>query len=208
MSVAARVCVIAVVLLAFGAGCSSVRAVPNKRMGLFDLWATLDSPHGKDGKLRRPEWRADDDDDGYYDVATDEMVFGSVRRLTKGWRWPLHDVKVTSNYGPRGHEFHEGLDLRAGVGTPVFAAQSGKVLYSGRKIRGYGNLVVIRHESGLASVYAHNSRLFVHKGQRVRKGQRIALAGKTGKSRGPHLHFEIRQGISPVDPAKVLPAPS
>jgi murein DD-endopeptidase MepM/ murein hydrolase activator NlpD len=126
-----------------------------------------------------------------------------MRRL--GMRWPLNRVQITSPYGPRGHEFHEGVDLRASVGTPVFAAQTGTVIYSDRKIRGYGNMIVIRHADGITTIYAHNSRLLVHRGQRVIKGQKIAMTGRSGRAHGPHLHFEIRSGVIALNPVDMLP---
>jgi murein DD-endopeptidase MepM/ murein hydrolase activator NlpD len=126
-----------------------------------------------------------------------------MRRL--GMRWPLNRVQITSPYGPRGREFHEGVDLRASVGTPVFAAQTGTVIYSDRKIRGYGNMIVIRHADGITTIYAHNSRLLVHRGQRVIKGQKIAMSGRSGRAHGPHLHFEIRSGVIALNPVDMLP---
>jgi murein DD-endopeptidase MepM/ murein hydrolase activator NlpD len=125
-----------------------------------------------------------------------------------GWSWPLNSVTITSTYGERGQSFHEGVDLKAGVGTPVFAAHSGIVRYAGSKISGYGKLVVIRDEgSGLSTIYAHNSKLFVKTGQRVKQGRKISLSGKTGHATGPHLHFEVRQGTLALDPLKILAPP-
>jgi murein DD-endopeptidase MepM/ murein hydrolase activator NlpD len=119
--------------------------------------------------------------------------------------WPLSRVEVTSNFGQRGRQFHEGIDLRAPLGTPVYAAADGVVIYAGSRLRGYGNLVVIRHgQTGISTVYAHNSRLFVRRGQRVARGQKISLSGATGHVSGPHLHFEVRSGIAAVDPKQFL----
>jgi murein DD-endopeptidase MepM/ murein hydrolase activator NlpD len=122
-------------------------------------------------------------------------------------RWPLAKIKVTSEFGRRGRDFHEGVDLRARSGTPVLAAQSGVVLYAGGGIRGYGRLVVIRHAHGLATVYAHNSRLLVKRGQKIRQGQRVALSGATGRCRGPHLHFEVRRDVVALNPLELMPSP-
>jgi murein DD-endopeptidase MepM/ murein hydrolase activator NlpD len=123
----------------------------------------------------------------------------------QGWQWPLKHIEVTSPYGRRGREFHEGVDLRAKVGTPVYAAGNGVVLYAASRIRGYGRMVVIRHDSGLSTVYAHNSRLLVKQGQKVRQGQLVAYSGNTGHTRGPHLHFEVRNGLSPLNPLDMMP---
>lgn len=120
--------------------------------------------------------------------------------------WPLDAVEVTSTFGRRGRSFHEGIDLKAKHGTPVYAAQAGKVLYSGAKIRGYGRMVILRHNGAIATVYAHNSRLMVRKGEFVKKGQLIAMSGNTGHSSGPHLHFEVRRGFAAVDPLIEMPS--
>jgi murein DD-endopeptidase MepM/ murein hydrolase activator NlpD len=118
--------------------------------------------------------------------------------------WPVKSVKVTSMFGQRGREFHDGIDLHAPKGTPVVASHAGTVLYAGSGIRGYGKLVVLRHEGSLATLYAHNSSFLVKRGEQVKVGQRIALSGATGHVRGPHVHFELRQGITPLNPLKFL----
>lgn len=125
-------------------------------------------------------------------------VFRKYRNVS--FRWPLGAVQVTSNFGKRGGDFHEGIDLRANVGTPVYAAHGGRVLYAGGRIQGYGQMVILSHKSGLATVYAHNAKLFVRKGDSIIRGQRIASSGKTGRVRGAHLHFEVRMGPRPVNP--------
>ncbi|MBS1962498.1 MAG: M23 family metallopeptidase [Bdellovibrionales bacterium] len=131
-----------------------------------------------------------------------------LQARTRAWRWPTNEVVVTSRFGSRGKEHHDGIDLRALSGTPVSAAADGKVIYAGARIRGYGRMVVIRHDSRLSTIYAHNSRLLVSTGQRVRRGQRIALSGSTGHSTGPHVHFEVREGVTAIDPLLLLPSPA
>jgi len=134
---------------------------------------------------------------------------GSNRRLaslTRGWSWPLRDVTVTSRFGRRGKAQHEGIDLRAKVGTPVYAAHSGMVVYADDEISGYGRMIILRDSNGMFTLYAHNSRLKVSQGSVVKKGALLALSGNTGTSTGPHLHFEVRSGVVAVDPLKVLPA--
>jgi lipoprotein NlpD len=123
-------------------------------------------------------------------------------------RWPLdagHTV-VGSPFGSRGGRAHEGIDLPAPTGTPVFASANGEVVYAGDGIRGYGNLIVLQHPGDLLTVYAHNQTLLVAQGQTVRAGDRIALVGQTGRATGPHLHFEVRQGQIPRDPMSYLSA--
>ena len=117
---------------------------------------------------------------------------------------PLAQVVVTSPFGERSGEPHDGVDLKASTGTPVYAAHSGLVLYADGRIRGYGKMIVIKHASGVSTIYAHNSKLLVKRGFRVIQGQRIALSGETGNAKGPHLHFEVRRGMSPVDPEPIL----
>jgi murein DD-endopeptidase MepM/ murein hydrolase activator NlpD len=120
-------------------------------------------------------------------------------------RWPLDAVLVGSAFGTRDGRQHEGIDLPAPLGTPVYAAGPGQVIYAGDAIRGYGNLVVVQHDGDLLTVYAHNSALLVREGDRVSEGQRIALVGQTGRASGPHLHFEVRSGQIPQDPMSYLP---
>lgn len=121
------------------------------------------------------------------------------------FRWPVDNPRVTSLFGSRWGRPHEGIDLQAVVGTPVYAADAGEVVYSSNTVRGYGNMVVLRHADGLMTVYAHNSVLIVKVGQRVEVGQKIALAGQSGHATGPHVHFEVRRSDVPRDPLKFLP---
>jgi murein DD-endopeptidase MepM/ murein hydrolase activator NlpD len=122
-------------------------------------------------------------------------------------RWPLTTIHVVvgSPFGARWGKPHEGIDLPAPVGTPVFAAADGRVVYAGNGIRGYGNLIVIKHPGDLVTAYAHNSVLLVSEGQSVRAGDRVALVGQSGHATGPHLHFEVRRGQIPRDPMSYLP---
>ncbi len=123
--------------------------------------------------------------------------------------WPLKSSFITSIFGIRRHPIlgyyrkHPGIDLRASIGTKVFAAGYGVVIYAGRK-GGYGRVVIIDHGNNYKSYYAHLSRYLVRKGQVVRKGQAICLSGNSGTSTGPHLHFEIRRNNRPVNPMKIL----
>jgi lipoprotein NlpD len=120
-------------------------------------------------------------------------------------RWPVAAPRLTSAFGTRWGKNHEGIDMAAPIGTPVFAAATGDVIYAGDHVRGYGNMVVVKHEGDLVTVYAHNSLLLVHTGDRVAVGQEIARVGDTGRSTAPHLHFEVRRGEVPQDPMPFLP---
>jgi len=121
-------------------------------------------------------------------------------------RWPLQAPRLTSRFGRRWGRPHEGIDMAAPIGTPVLAATLGTVIYAGDQVRGYGNMVVLRHADDLVTVYAHNSVLLVQTGDRVAAGQEIARVGDTGRSTAPHLHFEVRRRDTPQDPLQFLPA--
>ncbi len=118
---------------------------------------------------------------------------------------PLRSYRVTSRFGPRRRlGYHYGIDLKVPTGTPVYAAEAGVVTTSGYR-GARGRLIVIDHGNGLETYYEHNSKLLVEVGQRVSKGQKICLSGNTGRSTGPHLHFEIKLNGVSVNPEKYLP---
>jgi len=116
------------------------------------------------------------------------------------WVWPA-DGKIISHFG----EGKRGIDIAGKMGQPVLAAGSGKVLYAGSGIRGYGNLVIVKHSNNLLSAYAHNKTIFVKEDQNVTRGQKIAEMGNSDSDE-VKLHFEIRQQGKPVDPSKFLPS--
>ncbi|MGD9154622.1 MAG: peptidoglycan DD-metalloendopeptidase family protein [Bacillota bacterium] len=122
--------------------------------------------------------------------------------------WPVRG-RISSPFGWRLHpilkrrKYHTGIDFAVPRGTPVKAADGGVVLVSGWR-GGYGNFIAIDHGKGISTCYGHNSRLLVRAGQRVKKGQKIALSGSTGLSTGPHLHFEVRVNGNPVNPLGYL----
>lgn len=121
-----------------------------------------------------------------------------------GFVWPV-DGTLLSSYGSKGGGlYNDGINIAARKGAPVRAAESGVVAYAGNELKGYGNLLLIRHEGGWVSAYAHNDRLLVKKGQVVRRGQRIAEVGQSGAVDKPQLHFELRRGPNAVDPLKHL----
>lgn len=127
---------------------------------------------------------------------------GSGAAPPGGLGWPVSGP-VTSGFGERWGRMHEGIDIGVPTGTPVAAAAGGTVLVAGW-MGGYGNLVVIDHGNGLATAYGHNSVLSVGVGQVVSRGQTIALAGSTGHSFGPHVHFEVRVNGNAVNPLGYL----
>jgi murein DD-endopeptidase MepM/ murein hydrolase activator NlpD len=120
-------------------------------------------------------------------------------------RWPLDAYIVSSEYGERWGKIHKGMDMAAHVGEPVYAIADGEVIYAGDGLKGYGNVVILRHDRKTTSLYAHNSELKVKQGDQVTKGMLVALLGNTGHSTGPHVHFEIRDGDLAVNPRNVLP---
>lgn len=126
-----------------------------------------------------------------------------------GFEMPVEGGRISSNFGERFHpvdkrmKFHGGLDIAARRGTPISAASDGTVIFAGRR-GGYGNLVIIDHGNGTTTRYAHADRLLVEKGERVGSGQQIATVGSTGKSTGPHLHFEVRENDRAIDPLKLF----
>lgn len=118
--------------------------------------------------------------------------------------WPA-DGQVSSTFGRRGSSVHDGIDIAAPEGSPVRAAADGEVLYSGA-LRGYGKVVIVEHGGGLTTVYAHNRDNLVRPGDRVRRGDVIAAVGRSGKTTGPNLHFEVRRNKRASDPLAFLPA--
>lgn len=123
--------------------------------------------------------------------------------------WPVRGI-VSSLFGTRDGHPHQGIDIAVPDDTPVRAAAAGEVVYAGSRLRGYGHLVMLRHDGlldGLVTIYAHNSKLLVQEGQRVARGQIIARSGHSGHVTGPHVHFEVRANGAPTDPYAWLPPP-
>lgn len=122
---------------------------------------------------------------------------------------PVRGFAVNSGFGPRrlggaGARRHEGVDIAAPIGTAVYATAEGRVLRTGYDAGGYGRFVEVRHPNGMTSLYGHLSRVDVASGEALAPGERLGLVGNTGRSTGPHLHFEIRRGERPVNPERVL----
>jgi murein DD-endopeptidase MepM/ murein hydrolase activator NlpD len=140
-----------------------------------------------------------------------QKVDGARGILTSSFVYPLMGPRESSDYGVRKHPIkrdlrhhHDGIDLAAPSGAIIRSIAAGRVMYSD-PFGGYGNLVVIKHESGLTSHYGHCQTLKVRVGQVVRAGDIIATVGSTGRSTGPHLHFEIRKNGEPQHPERLLP---
>lgn len=132
-----------------------------------------------------------DDDSGRTDWS---MVMPASGRLSSRFGYRIDPVTKKRN------TFHKGIDISAPAGTPVYAAESGTVFDAGYKQSGYGNLIVIKHADDMATYYGHLSKIAVSKNSKVKKGELIGNVGSTGKSTGPHLHFEVRKGGQALNP--------
>ena len=120
------------------------------------------------------------------------------------FRWPVRG-RIIAGFGPKPNGLqNDGINLAVPEGTPIKAAEDGVVAYAGNELKGYGNLVLVRHANGFVTAYAHASEILVKRGDTVKRGQVIAKSGQTGNVTSPQLHFEIRKGSTPVDPAQYL----
>jgi murein DD-endopeptidase MepM/ murein hydrolase activator NlpD len=120
------------------------------------------------------------------------------------FRWPANG-RVIAGFGPSANgQQNDGINIAVPENTPVKAAEDGVVAYAGSELKGYGNLVLVRHPNGYVTAYAHAKELLVKRGDQVKRGQVIARSGQTGNVNAPQLHFEIRKGAAPLDPVKFL----
>jgi murein DD-endopeptidase MepM/ murein hydrolase activator NlpD len=138
-------------------------------------------------------------------VALPRVAGGKAPPLSgQGFLWPVNG-KVVGGFGPIGPgQRRDGIDIAAREGAPVLAAEDGIVAYAGEGIRPLGRLILIRHDEGYITTYAHNAALLVDAGTAVERGQAIARVGSSGAAPRPMLHFEIRKGRQPLDPETVL----
>jgi len=137
-----------------------------------------------------------------YKIPIDSLP-DSILINCSNFKIPTHNV-VTSEFGPRRYRYHYGIDLRVKVGDSIVAAFSGRVRIIDYEARGYGHYVVIRHDNGLETVYAHLSEVLVMHDQDVKAGELIGYGGNTGHSTGPHLHFETRYIGNAINPANII----
>ncbi len=155
--------------------------------------ASADSPHS--ARLAAPIAP-----DGQESAVKAAEAVGSL----PSFRWPVRG-RVIAGFGPKPNGLqNDGINLAVPEGTPVKAAEDGVVAYAGNELKGYGNLVLVRHGNGFVTAYAHASEITVKRGDTVKRGQVIAKSGQTGSVTSPQLHFEIRKGSTPVDPSQYL----
>ncbi len=133
-----------------------------------------------------------------------DSLIDSVNIDCTNFVYPTKSNHVTSNFGTRWYRFHYGIDLGLHTGDTIRASFSGKIRILNYERYGYGNYIVIRHDNGLETIYAHLHRTLVKKNQTVKAGDVIGLGGNTGRSTGPHLHFEIRYQGQPFNPNKII----
>jgi murein DD-endopeptidase MepM/ murein hydrolase activator NlpD len=154
--------------------------------------ATADSPHT--ARVLTPATETPEPE------ATTKTADGA----TPAFRWPVRG-RIIAGFGPKTNgQQNDGINLAVPEGTPVKAAEDGVVAYAGNELKGYGNLVLVRHPNGFVTAYAHTSELLVKRGDPIKRGQVIARSGQTGTVTSPQLHFEIRKGSAPVDPTQYL----
>jgi murein DD-endopeptidase MepM/ murein hydrolase activator NlpD len=129
---------------------------------------------------------------------------GNQNTAAPSFRWPVRG-RIITGFGPKtsGGQ-NDGINVAVPEGTPIKAAEDGVVAYAGNELKGYGNLVLVRHSNGFVTAYAHASELNVKKGETIKRGQVIGKAGATGNVSSPQLHFEVRKGATPVDPTQYL----
>jgi murein DD-endopeptidase MepM/ murein hydrolase activator NlpD len=131
----------------------------------------------------------------------------SIQPPTRGGKrflWPVRG-RIISNFGPRAGGLHnDGINIAAPKGMAILAAENGVVAYAGKELRGFGNLLLIKHAGGWTTAYAHADKVFVRRGDRVKRGQTIATIGSTGGVGRPQLHFELRRGSRALDPRREL----
>jgi murein DD-endopeptidase MepM/ murein hydrolase activator NlpD len=140
-------------------------------------------------------------------VATDDPPSTNVVRAgnsSLSFRWPAKG-RIIAGFGPKTNgQANDGINIALPEGTPIKAAEDGVVAYAGNELKGYGNLVLVRHADGYVTAYAHAKELMVKRGDPIKRGQTIARSGQTGNVDAPQLHFEIRKGPSPIDPMPLL----
>jgi murein DD-endopeptidase MepM/ murein hydrolase activator NlpD len=137
------------------------------------------------------------------DVVAEQGEEAKITYKKLDFIWPV-EGKINDVFERAENRRHQGIDISSPIGTPIKASNAGMVIYSNNTIKGYGNLIILRHSEGYVTVYAHNQMNLVEEGAKVEKGQIIGRVGRTGRATGPHLHFEIRRNNKAMDPMLFL----
>ncbi len=137
------------------------------------------------------------------DVVSEQREKARIAYQRLDFTWPV-EGKINQGFEEDESRRHQGIDISSAVGAPIRASNAGTVIYSNNTIKGYGNLIILRHSGELVTVYAHNQMNLVEEGVWVEKGQVIGKVGQTGRTSGPHLHFEVRKNNKAIDPLLFL----
>lgn len=156
----------------------------------------------------------DSDEPVQVDKQSNSIKKSSKTRKKPLFDWPVWEARMTRGFLPKGTKKrrrpHKGIDLAAPRGSAVMTSHDGTVIYTGSGFKGYGKMIMIESNSetgtGFATLYGHLDKIVVYEGKKVRQGEVIGALGNTGRSSGPHLHFEIRKLNGPIDPLPLLPA--
>jgi len=136
---------------------------------------------------------------------TAERTINEQLARQEGFIWPVKG-QIIGKFGRQGDGVvNNGIKIRIKESTPIYAAEDGTVIYADSGLKTYGNLILLRHKNGVITAYAHNSQNMAERGEKVKKGEVIALAGMTGNATEPQLHFEVRRNARAIDPQKILP---
>lgn len=176
---------------------------PGDRIRLAEAHYRVKSS-SKSAKAELPAGKASDTVSGKRAVKksqTPKSTWHSTASGNEAWIWPVSG-KIERYYSADG--LSKGIDIAGKMGTPIKAVRSGQVVYAGSRLKGYGQLIIVRHSSEYLSAYAHNRKMLVKEGQKVKQGDVIAELGATG-AQSPLLHFEIRRNGKPVNPLNLLP---
>jgi len=156
----------------------------------------------KSKSLKTGDWFFVPQNRGIMGASRYRMPASTAQYMASGrYIWPVpSSSRISSGFGKRWGRHHDGIDIPARSGSHIVSVDDGVVVYSGRELGAYGNITVIAHKNGIFSVYAHAKKNYTNKGQKVHRGQVIALVGTTGRSTGPHLHFEVRRNSKALNP--------
>ncbi len=177
-----------------------VRVVKTERIARAEPVATAEAEPKAAGKGASAETARKVDNNPTASIPPAETKALASDENRPEFRWPARG-RIIQGFSSGGND---GINIAVPEGTQVKAAEGGVVAYAGSELKGYGNLVLIRHPNGFVSAYAHNGQLDVKRGDQVKRGQTIAKSGQSGNVGSPQLHFELRKGSTPVDPTNYL----